>query len=54
MIRQWAKTLKEMIDATLPGVEWWEFWNPGSGIRGAAIMALVVFCAIVLLTSKGG
>jgi hypothetical protein len=51
MIRRYARMLKEMIDATMPGVEWWEFWNPGSGIRGAAIMALVFFCTFVLLNT---
>lgn len=40
--------LRGLFD-TLPGVQWWEFWNPGSGLRGAFIMAVVFFCLTVNL-----
>ena len=36
--------------STMEGVEWWQFWHPGSGARGGMMLGLVFWAIYKLLT----
>ena len=42
--------IKTIIMSTMEGVEWWQFWHPGSGARGGMMLGLVFWAIYKLFT----